>query len=169
MTTVLLPAVWLRQTLKRKLTWKFVLDYLKFFKKIQVSVHRLKFLRKCLKNYLIPDFLKIRVPENGVFSDKAVHHFQLKLLRTETSRANEDRKRHEEMLMKVRSLVQKEIDEQWWASIFGFVRRQDEASLKTTSENHRKKLEKLAERQDKPLGGRNERSVKVVDNNELPE
>ena len=69
-----------------------------------------------------------------------VHKFQLKLLRTETSRANEDRKRYEEMLMKARSLVQKEIDEQWWASIFRFVRSQVEASLKTTSENHRKKL-----------------------------
>ena len=45
-------------------------------------------------------FLNFRVPENGVFSDQAVHNFQLKLLRTETSRANEDRKRHEEMLMK---------------------------------------------------------------------
>ena len=151
------------------LTWKIVLDYLKFFKKVQVSVHRLKFLRKCLKNDLIPDFLKFRVPENGVFSDQAVHNFQLKLLRTETSRANEDRKRYEEMLRKARSLVQKEIDKQWWASIFRFVRRQVEASLKTTSENHRKKLEKLSERQDKPLGGRNERSVRVLDNIELPE
>ena len=71
MTTVLLPALWLRQNLTRKLTWKLVLDYLKFFKKVQVSVHRLKFLRKCLKNDLIPDFLKFRVPENGFFSDQA--------------------------------------------------------------------------------------------------
>ena len=39
----------------------------------------------------------------------------------------------------------------------------------TTSENHSKELEKqLSERQDKPLGGRNERSVKVLDNIELP-
>ena len=68
-----------------------------------------------------------------------MHNFQLKLLRTETSRANEDRNRYEEMVMKARSLVQNEIDEQWWASIFRFVRRQVEASLKTTSQNHRKK------------------------------
>ena len=80
--------------------------------------------------------MKFRVPENWFFLDQAVHNFQLKLLRTETSRANEDRKRYEEMLMKARSLVQKEIDEQWWASISRFVRRQVEASLKTTSENH---------------------------------
>ena len=153
MTTVLLPAVWLRKILKRKITWKIVLDYLKFFKKVQVSVHRLKFLRKCLKNDLIPDLLKFRVPENGFFSDQAVHNFQLKLLRTETSRANEDRKMYEEMLRNARSLVQKEIDKQWWAFIFRFVRRQVEASLKTTSENHRKKLEKLSENKINLLGG----------------
>ena len=129
MTTVLLPALWLRQIQKRKLTWKIVLDYLNIFEKVEVSVHRLKFLRKCLKNDLLQDILKFRVPENGVFSDQAVHTFQLKLLRTKISRANEDRKRYEEMLMKARSLVQKEIDEQCWASIFRFVRRQFEASL----------------------------------------
>ena len=72
------------------------------------------------------------------------------------------------MLAKARSLVQKEIDEQWWSSIFRFVRRQVEASLKTTSENHRKKLEKLSERQNEPLGGQNEQSGKVLDNIELP-
>ena len=89
------------------------------------------------------------------FLDQAVHSFQLNLLRTETFRANEHRKRFEEMLVKARSLVQKEIDEQWWASIFrSFLpRRQVEANLKTTSENHQKKLEKLPDRQDKPLGG----------------
>ena len=105
------------------------------------------------ENDLLPDFLKFRVPENVFFSDQIVHNFQLKLLRTETSRANEDRKRYEEMLRRARSLVQKETDEQWWASIFHFVGRQVEASLKTTSEHHRKKLEKLSERHDKPLGG----------------
>ena len=93
-----------------------------------------------------------------------MHNFQVKLLRTETSRANEDRKRYEEMLMKARSLVRKEIGAQWWASIFRLLRRQVEESLKTTSENHRKKVEKLSERQVKPLGGRIEQSVKVLDN-----
>ena len=70
------------------------------------------------------------------------------------SRANEDRKRYEEMVVKARSLVQKEINKQLWASVVHFVSRQLETSLKTTSENHRNKLEKFFERQDKPLGGR---------------
>ena len=72
-----------------------------------------------------------------------MHNFQLKLLRTGTSRANEDRQRYQ---VKAQSLVQKEIDEH-------FVRRQVKASLRTTSENYGKKLEKLSERNYKPLGG----------------
>ena len=48
------------------------------------------------------------------------------------------------------------------------MRRQGEASLKKKSENHKKKLEKLFERQDKPLEGRNEQSVKVLDSIEAP-
>ena len=58
------------------------------------------------------------------------------------------------MVVKARSLVQKEINEQLWASIFRFLTRQLDASLKTTSENHKNKVEKLFERQDKPLGER---------------
>ena len=112
--------------------------------------------------------MKFRIPENRFISVQVVHNFQLKLLRNETFRVNKDRKRYEEMLMKARSLVQKEIDEQWWASVFRFVRRQVEACSKTTSENHRKMLEKLSERQYKPLAGRNEQSVKVLHNIELP-
>ena len=77
---------------KESLSALIELDYLKFFKKVQVSVRRLKFLRKCLKNDIIPEFFKFRVPENGFFSDQAVHNFQFKLLRTETSRSKEDRK-----------------------------------------------------------------------------
>ena len=42
-----------------------------------------------------------------------MHKFKVKLLRIETSRANEDRKKYEKIIMKARSLVQKEIDEQW--------------------------------------------------------
>ena len=156
-------------SIKKKTSSENCVRLFKILLKVQVSVHRLKFLRKCLKNDIIPDFLKFRVPDNGVFWNQAVNNFQLKLLRSEISRANEDMNRYEEMLMKARSLVQKKVDEQWWASIFRFVRRQFEASLKSTSENHRKQIKKLSERQDKPLGVRNERSVKVLDNIELPD
>ena len=109
MTTVLLPAVWLRQTLKGKLTWKTVLDYLKLFLKVQVSVHRLKFSLKKSEKQSNTGLFEVKGPRERVFLDQAVQNFQLKLLRTETSRANEDRKRCEEMLMKARSLVQNKL------------------------------------------------------------
>ena len=85
-----------------------------------------------------------------------MHNFQLKLLSTDTSSANEDRKRYKEMLVKARSPVQKEIDEHWWANLFRLVRFQVETNLKTTPENHRKRLEKFSEIQDKPLAVTNE-------------
>ena len=58
------------------------------------------------------------------------------------------------MVVKARSLVQKEINEQLWASVFRSVSRQLDTSLETTSENNRNKLEKLSERQEQSLGGR---------------
>ena len=79
MTAFLLPPPLLRLVLKRKLTWKLVLDYLKQFNKFNTSFMRIKFLRKCLNNDITPDFLRFRVPDNDVFSDQAVHSFQLRL------------------------------------------------------------------------------------------
>ena len=65
-----------------------MLDYLKLLKNVQVSVHRLKFLRNCLKNDPIQYFLKFR----EFFLYQTVHYFQLNFLRTESFRANEDTK-----------------------------------------------------------------------------
>ena len=47
-----------------------------------------------------------------------MHNFQLKLLTTETSRANEDRKRYEKMVVKDGG--EKKILEQLWATFFPF-------------------------------------------------
>ena len=91
MTAILLPPPRLCMEVKRKLTWKLVLDYLKHFNKFNSSFRRIKFLRKCLDNDIIPDFLRFCVPDNGVFSDHAVHSFQLRLLISELSQANADR------------------------------------------------------------------------------
>ena len=41
-----------------------------------------------------------------------MHNFQLKQLRTKTSKANEDRERYEETVLNARPLVQKEINEE---------------------------------------------------------
>ena len=67
MTAILLPPPLLGLVLKRKLTWKLVLDYLKHFIKFNSSFLRIKLLKKCLDNDIIPDVLRFRVPDNGVF------------------------------------------------------------------------------------------------------
>ena len=66
-TAILLPPPLLRLVLIIKLTWKLVLHYLKHFNNINSSLQRIKLLNKCLDNDIIPDFLRFRVPDNGVF------------------------------------------------------------------------------------------------------
>ena len=55
----------LRLVLKRKLSWKLVLEYLKHFIKFNSNFLRIKFPRKCLDNDIIPEFLRFHVPDNG--------------------------------------------------------------------------------------------------------
>ena len=45
------------------------------------------------------------MPDNGVFSDQAVHSFQLRLLRSEISQANADRAKASINLVKAREVV----------------------------------------------------------------
>ena len=53
-----------------------------------------------------------------------MHNFQLNLLWFKNSRANEARKMYKEIIVRARSVEQKRIDEQSWASVFRFVRCQ---------------------------------------------
>ena len=104
----------------------------------------------------MPVFLRFRVPDNGVLSDQAVHSFQLRLLRTEISQANAER-------AKAREVVRRGIDEKWWPSIIFYLNLQARCSVKNLISRHKKKLEKLSERQDRTLKSLDERSVRVLD------
>ena len=150
MTAILLPPPLLRMVLKRKLTWKLVLDYLKHFNKFNSSFLRIKFLRKCLDNDIIPNFLRFRVPDNGVFSDQVVHSFQLRLLISELSQANADRAKASGNLVKAREVVRRGIDEKRWPSVIFYLNRQARCSFNNLISRHKRKLEKLSERQDRP-------------------
>ena len=74
LAAILLPPPLLSLVLKRKLTWKLVLDYLKHFNDFNSTFLRIKFLKKCLDNDVIPDFLRFRFQ---------ITVFQLRLLRSE--------------------------------------------------------------------------------------
>ena len=69
----------------------------------------------------MPDFLRFRVPDNGVFSYQAVHSFQLRLLRSEISKANADRAKASVNLAKAREVVRRGIDEKRWPSVLFYL------------------------------------------------
>ena len=100
------------------------MNYTKYLNQFNNSQYRLIFLRNFLITDMITNFVRFRVPESGVFSDEAVHSFQLKLLRTEIGRAKEDSGRAAEDLGKVRDIVRRKIDKRLWLSVINYVLRQ---------------------------------------------
>ena len=91
------------------------------------------------------------MPDNGVFSDQAVHSFQLRLLRSEISQANADRAKASSNLVKARELVRRGIDEKWWPSVIFYLNRKARCSVNNLISRHKRKLEKFSKRQDRLL------------------
>ena len=113
MNTVVLPPPILIWTLKNKLIWKIVRDYASIYVKF-INCHQpVKFLRVCLENDIIPDFLRFRVTEIGVFSNQRIHSFQIELLRREINKARTDEKNVEVKLERARGAVQWGVDEKF--------------------------------------------------------
>ena len=86
--------------LKRNGWW---IDYLRYCKAVrQTSNHsfRIDFLENCLKENLILQFLKFRIPANGCFDDKTVLEFQ----RKEVYKAKGDRNAANEKLEIIRNV-----------------------------------------------------------------
>ena len=168
MSTVVLPPPFLIWTLKNKLIWKLGRDYASIYVKFINCHQRVKFLRVCLENDIIPNFLRFRVPENGVFSNQAVHSFQTKLLRTEINKARTDEKNVEVKLEMARGAVQRGVDEKFWPSVIKNLSLRGQRQTATVKETHQKKLMKLSERQDRPLRKQGEGSVRALDDVDLP-
>ena len=169
MSTVVLPPPFLIWTLKNKLIWKLVRDYASIYVKFINCHQRVKFLRVCLEKEIIPNFLRFTVPENGVFSNQAVHSFQTKLLRTEINKARTDEKNVEVKLERARGAVQRGVDEKYWPSGIKYLSLRGQKQTVTVKETHQKKLMKLSERQDRSPGKQGEGSVRAHDDVELPD
>ena len=90
--------------LKRNGCWKIFLQYRKFLQKLDNHNLRIGFLNNCLKSKIIPRFLKFRVPKNGCFDDRAVHEFQVKLLRKEIYNAGRVKNSTSEKLIENRKV-----------------------------------------------------------------
>ena len=78
-------------------------------------------MRVCLGNHILLDFSRFKVPENGVFSNQAVHSFQTKLLRTEINKARTDKKNVKVKLERARGTVQRGVDENFWPSVIKYL------------------------------------------------
>ena len=136
-----------------------MLDYLNHFSKFISSFLRIEVLRKCLDNNNIPDFLRFRVPDKGVFSDQAVHRFPLRLLRTEISQANADRAKASRNLAKAKGVARRGKDKKWWI----YLNLQSRCSDNNLISLHKKNLENFSERQDWSLKNLDEMSVRILD------
>ena len=168
MSTVVLPPQILIWTLKNKFIWKLVRDYAFKYVKLFNCLQRVKILRVCLEIDIIIDFLRFRVPENGVFSNQAVHIFQTKFLRTEVNKARTDEKNVEVKLERARGAVQGGVDEKFWPSVIKYLSPRGQRHTTTVKETHQKKLMKPSRRQDRPLGKQGEGSMRAFDDVELP-
>ena len=103
-----------------------------------------------------------------MFSKQAVCHFQKKFLRTVTNEARTDEKNVEVKLERARGAVYRGVNEKFWPSLMQYLSLRGERQTTTVKETHQKKLMKLSERQDRPLGKPGEGSVRALDDVELP-
>ena len=158
----------MRIILRKREKWREYLEHAKCLEKLVNANLRVFFLERCLNNNLIPDFLKFRVPKTSVFSEPAVHSFQLRLLKEELRHARENLENVKDKVANSRRELLENLDRMWLLPVaFNLCTKYRsliaEHKLKMLS-----KLEKLSHRQDKPLRETNKIAVKTLDGIELP-
>ena len=165
---LLLPKTWLRYILKKSNCFKLYLDYLKSLNKVTSCNYRIEFLKQCLNNDIIPDFLRFRAPKNEIFSEQAVHSFQLKLLKQEINRAEKGRKVFREKLVTDRSSFREKVRPELMPSVVSCIKREMRGHSAMVQNRLNGKLDKLSERQDRPLRNDSHSNVVIMDGPELP-
>ena len=121
---------------KNKLIWRLVRDYASIYVKLINCHQRVEFSRVCLENDIIPNFLRFRVPENGVFSNQAVHSFQTKFLRKEINKARTDEKNVDVKLERARGAVHRGVDEKIWPLLDKYLSLRGQRQTTTVKETH---------------------------------
>ena len=97
--------------------WKAYLDYQKQRRRVIHNLAGAEFIRRCLKNDLIPNFLKFRIPANGCFEQATVHIFQKRLLRKELSKAVTAQNEAQEPLERARNKLRDSVPQHLLISI----------------------------------------------------
>ena len=99
--------------------------------------YRIEFLKQCLNNDIVPGFLRFRAAKNEIFSEEAVHSFQLKHLKQEKNRAEKGRKLFKEKLETDRSSFRENLRPEMMPS--------DVRSIRTEMRNHSAMVQNLME------------------------
>ena len=161
----ILPQPWLRYISRLNICLKQFLNYVKSSSKLLNFKYRLGFLKNCNNNDINPDFLRLRIPKN---EDRAVHSFQIKLLRKEISCAEQGRRLSEEKLGEDRGSRRKELKKELLTSIVYSIRKEMRDHSELISKRLNDKLAKLSERQDRSLRNESHNNVATLDGVELP-
>ena len=151
MERVFLPNRLLALSLNRINKWKVYMEYRRALEKMVRCMYRIQYLEKCYQADIIPKFLMFRVPENGCFVPTVVHNFQRNLLKAEMVEARKLKEIHKNIIETKRAVVRESIPSKLIPSI-AFHSRQDVKVVKNkVKETHKKKLEWLSNRQQRPL------------------
>ena len=134
----------------------------------QKADDRIEFLKQCLSNDIIPDFLRFGAPKNDFFSEQAVHSFQLKLLKQEINRAEKDRKVFKEKLETDRSNFRENVKPELMPSVVSCIKLEMRNHSAMVQSRLNGKLDNLSERQDRPLRNGSRSDVVIMDGRELP-
>lgn len=143
-----------------------MLGFYRNYKRSRMKVIRMRinvlFLERCLKNRLIPHFLKFKIPENGTFAQSCVDNFQRKLLKIEFSKSKESPLKLTEDKDINLTKLESNIPEVLIPSIAKDRHKEATKIIQLLEKKYNKKLNILSEEQNKPVFNINE-SVKLLD------
>ena len=141
---------------------------MKTLNKVTSCNYRIEFLKQCLDNDVIPDLLRFRAPKNKIFSEQAVHNFQFEPLKQEINSAKKGRKVFKEKFETDRSNFRENVRPEPMPSVVGSIRREMRNHSVLAQNLFNGKLDKLSERQDRPLRNGSNSNVVIMDGRELP-
>ncbi len=146
-----LPLKLLHLELKRNSCFKDYLSYKNFLEKSDKCVERVSFLERCRDSDIIPKFLNFRIPTNGCFDDQSVHNFQRRLLLKEIDKAKKQLSEHYVKLDEKRQILRENIPKKCIPSVILHSRIERKKNRQSTQQTHKKKLQNLSEKQNRPL------------------
>ena len=112
--------------------------------------------------------MRFRAPKNENFSEQVVHSFQLKLLKQEVNLAEKARKVFKEKLVTDRSNFRENVKPELMPSVVSCIKREMRNHSAMVQNRLIGKLDKLSERQDRPLRNGSHSNVVIMDGREFP-